>query len=101
MEWDKIVMKVVKKYNSRMIDEKEKVIVFGGNLKKILVLLISILVLLFVMSFVINFEFVSELLLLFNMLVLIFELILELVYENVFIVLIVRFYMLGNFYKLY
>lgn len=100
MEWDKIVMKVVKKYNSRMIDEKEYV-VFGGNLKKILVLLISILVLLLVMSFVINFEFVSELLLFFNMLVLIFELILELVYENVFIVLIVRFYMLGNFYKLY
>lgn len=99
-EWDKIAMKVVKKYNSRTTDEKEQV-VSGGNLKKISASSTSTLASLPATSFASNFESASESLPLSNMSASVFESTLEPVYENAPIAPIVRPHTLGNPYKLY
>lgn len=99
-ERDKIAMKVVKKYNSRTTDEKEKV-VSGGNLKKISVSSTSTLASLPATSSATNFESASESLPLSNMSASIFESTLEPVYENAPTAPLVRPHTLGNPYKLY
>lgn len=99
-EWDKIAMKVVKKYNSRTTDEKEQV-VSGGNLKKISASSTSTLASLPATSSATNFESASESLPLSNMSASNFESTLEPVYENAPIAPIVRPHTLGNPYKLY
>lgn len=99
-ERDKIVMKVVKKYNSRTTDEKEHV-VSGGNLKKISASSTSTLASLPATSFATNFESTSESLPLSNMSASIFESTLEPVYENAPTAPLVRPHTLGNPYKLY
>lgn len=99
-ERDKIAMKVVKKYNSRTTDEKEKV-VSGGNLKKISASSTSTLASLPATSFATNFESASESLPLSNMSASVFESTLEPVYENAPTAPLVRPHTLGNPYKLY
>lgn len=99
-ERDKIAMKVVKKYNSRTTDEKEKV-VSGGNLKKISASSTSTLASLPATSFASNFESASESLPLSNMSASVFESTLEPVYENAPTAPLVRPHTLGNPYKLY
>lgn len=99
-ERDKIAMTVVKKYNSRTTDEKEKV-VSGGNLKKISASSTSTLASLPATSSATNFESASESLPLSNMSASVFESTLEPVYENAPTAPIVRPHTLGNPYKLY